>query len=115
VPAEAEKQRQGLQEKMKKANVRSSGEAMHLRVKAATGGKGDLLRRSSGNFTPDDLTAGTRSMAHQVSPLAPGETPRLPAIAGVTLAAAETGIRYKGTGRMCCWPSCRRAPRWRAA
>lgn len=35
-------------------------------------------------------------MAHPVSPLAPGETPRLPAIAGVTLAATATGIRYKG-------------------
>ncbi len=35
-------------------------------------------------------------MAHPVSPLAPGETPRLPAIAGVTLAAKATGIRYKG-------------------
>ena len=35
-------------------------------------------------------------MAHPVSPLAPAESPRLPAIAGVTLAAANTGIRYKG-------------------
>lgn len=35
-------------------------------------------------------------MAHPVSPLAPAETPRLPALAGVTLAAANTGIRYKG-------------------
>ena len=35
-------------------------------------------------------------MAHPVSPLASVETPRLPAISGVTLAAAATGIRYKG-------------------
>lgn len=35
-------------------------------------------------------------MAHPVSPLAPAEQPRLPAIGGVTLAAANTGIRYKG-------------------
>lgn len=34
-------------------------------------------------------------MAHQVSPLAPAVFPQLPPIAGVTLAAAETGIRYK--------------------
>jgi glutamate N-acetyltransferase / amino-acid N-acetyltransferase len=35
-------------------------------------------------------------MAHPVSPLAPRQTPDLPAIDGVTLAAAATGIRYKG-------------------
>ena len=35
-------------------------------------------------------------MAHPVSPLAPAELQRLPVIAGVTLAAAVTGIRYKG-------------------
>ena len=34
-------------------------------------------------------------MAHRVSPLAPDEVPRLPAIDGVNLAIAETGIRYK--------------------
>jgi glutamate N-acetyltransferase/amino-acid N-acetyltransferase len=34
-------------------------------------------------------------MAHQVSPLAPAAFPELPPIAGVMLAAAETGIRYK--------------------
>lgn len=34
-------------------------------------------------------------MAHPVSPLAPVKVPRLPAIAGVSLAIAETGIRYK--------------------
>jgi glutamate N-acetyltransferase/amino-acid N-acetyltransferase len=34
-------------------------------------------------------------MAHQVSPLAPAGFPELPAIGGVKLAAAETGIRYK--------------------
>jgi glutamate N-acetyltransferase/amino-acid N-acetyltransferase len=34
-------------------------------------------------------------MAHQVSPLAPAAFPELPPIAGVKLAAAETGIRYK--------------------
>jgi glutamate N-acetyltransferase/amino-acid N-acetyltransferase len=34
-------------------------------------------------------------MAHQVSPLAPERFPDLPPIAGVKLAAAETGIRYK--------------------
>lgn len=34
-------------------------------------------------------------MAHQVSPLAPENFPELPPIQGVTLAAAETGIRYK--------------------
>jgi glutamate N-acetyltransferase / amino-acid N-acetyltransferase len=33
--------------------------------------------------------------AHQVSPLAPAAFPELPPIAGVKLAAAETGIRYK--------------------
>jgi glutamate N-acetyltransferase / amino-acid N-acetyltransferase len=35
-------------------------------------------------------------MAHPVSPLAPAELARLPALAGVALAAASTGIRYKG-------------------
>ena len=34
-------------------------------------------------------------MAHPVSPLAPLKVPRLPAIDGVSLAIAETGIRYK--------------------
>ena len=34
-------------------------------------------------------------MAHKVSPLAPAAFPALPPIAGVRLAAAETGIRYK--------------------
>jgi glutamate N-acetyltransferase/amino-acid N-acetyltransferase len=34
-------------------------------------------------------------MAHQVSPLAPVVFPDLPPVAGVRLAAAETGIRYK--------------------
>jgi glutamate N-acetyltransferase / amino-acid N-acetyltransferase len=34
-------------------------------------------------------------MAHQVSPLAPAAFPQLPPIAGVALAAAETGIRYR--------------------
>jgi glutamate N-acetyltransferase / amino-acid N-acetyltransferase len=34
-------------------------------------------------------------MANQVSPLAPAAFPHLPPIAGVRLAAAETGIRYK--------------------
>jgi glutamate N-acetyltransferase/amino-acid N-acetyltransferase len=34
-------------------------------------------------------------MAHPVSPLAPVNVPQLPAIAGVSLAIAETGIRYK--------------------
>ena len=34
-------------------------------------------------------------MAHVVSPLAPESFPELPPIAGVALAAAETGIRYK--------------------
>ena len=33
--------------------------------------------------------------AHQVSPLAPAAFPELGPIAGVKLAAAETGIRYK--------------------
>src|SRR3954468_24639914 len=32
---------------------------------------------------------------HVKSPLAPAAFPALPSIAGVTLAAAETGIRYK--------------------
>ena len=35
-------------------------------------------------------------MSHQVSPLAPSGLPDLPLIKGVTLAAAQTGIRYKG-------------------
>ncbi len=35
-------------------------------------------------------------MSHPVSPLAPAHQPALPAIAGVSLAAAATGIRYKG-------------------
>ncbi len=34
-------------------------------------------------------------MAHKVSPLAPAAFPELPPVAGVRLAAAETGIRYK--------------------
>ena len=35
-------------------------------------------------------------MAHAVSPLAPTSFPDMPAIAGISLAAAATGIRYKG-------------------
>lgn len=35
-------------------------------------------------------------MAHTVSPLAPESFPALPEVAGVKLAAAATGIRYKG-------------------
>jgi glutamate N-acetyltransferase / amino-acid N-acetyltransferase len=35
-------------------------------------------------------------MSHPVSPLAPAKQPDMPAIAGVRLAAASTGIRYKG-------------------
>src|SRR3954451_16712312 len=35
-------------------------------------------------------------MSHPVSPLAPTSTPTLPPIAGVRLATAEAGIRYKG-------------------
>ncbi len=35
-------------------------------------------------------------MAHPVSPLAPESQPSLPPLAGVKLAAAATGIRYKG-------------------
>src|SRR5688572_12424911 len=34
-------------------------------------------------------------MAHPVSPLAPAESPRLPALAGVRLAARECNLRYK--------------------
>jgi glutamate N-acetyltransferase/amino-acid N-acetyltransferase len=34
-------------------------------------------------------------MAHRISPLAPARFPDLPPVAGVKLAAAETGIRYK--------------------
>ena len=34
-------------------------------------------------------------MTHPVSPLAPAESPRLPAVAGVRLAARECNIRYK--------------------
>jgi glutamate N-acetyltransferase/amino-acid N-acetyltransferase len=35
-------------------------------------------------------------MSQKISPLAPERLPELPAIAGVKLAAAETGIRYRG-------------------
>jgi glutamate N-acetyltransferase/amino-acid N-acetyltransferase len=35
-------------------------------------------------------------MSHAVSPLAPASYPELPAIAGVRLATAEAGIRYRG-------------------
>jgi len=35
-------------------------------------------------------------MAHPVSPLAPTSQPHLPEVAGVALASAATGIRYKG-------------------
>ena len=35
-------------------------------------------------------------MAHPVSPLAPEAFPTLEAITGVSLATAQTGIRYKG-------------------
>ena len=35
-------------------------------------------------------------MSHPVSPLAPKNVPALPPIAGVRLATAEAGIRYKG-------------------
>ncbi|HLF21545.1 MAG TPA: bifunctional ornithine acetyltransferase/N-acetylglutamate synthase, partial [Aestuariivirga sp.] len=34
-------------------------------------------------------------MAHEISPLAPARFPDLPAVGGVRLAAAATGIRYK--------------------
>ena len=34
-------------------------------------------------------------MAHPVSPLAPAQSPRLPALAGVRLAARECNVRYK--------------------
>src|ERR1700760_2528532 len=34
-------------------------------------------------------------MAHAVSPLAPTDVPDMPAVAGVRLATAEAGIRYK--------------------
>src|SRR5215207_6961737 len=37
-----------------------------------------------------------RSMSHPVSPLAPKTHPALPPIAGVRLATAEAGIRYRG-------------------
>ena len=37
-----------------------------------------------------------RSMSHPVSPLAPKTIPDLPPIAGVRIATAEAGIRYKG-------------------
>jgi glutamate N-acetyltransferase / amino-acid N-acetyltransferase len=39
--------------------------------------------------------AGTTTMSSAISPLAPKTTPRLPAIAGVRLATAEAGIRYR--------------------
>src|SRR5215212_11810963 len=35
-------------------------------------------------------------MSQKISPLAPDRLPELPAIAGVKLAAAEAGIRYRG-------------------
>src|SRR6201993_1287035 len=35
-------------------------------------------------------------MSHAVSPLAPTHVPEMPEIAGVRLATAEAGIRYKG-------------------
>ena len=35
-------------------------------------------------------------MSHPVSPLAPSDVPTLPSIAGVRLATAEAGIRYRG-------------------
>jgi glutamate N-acetyltransferase/amino-acid N-acetyltransferase len=37
-----------------------------------------------------------RAMSSAVSPLAPTDVPEMPAIAGVRLATAEAGIRYKG-------------------
>src|SRR5262249_45326255 len=51
--------------------------------------------------TPDSAEpagAGVRqhAMSAAVSPLAPKSVPELPAIAGVRLATAEAGIRYKG-------------------
>src|SRR4051812_28407881 len=39
---------------------------------------------------------GANPMSHPISPLAPTSTPTLPPIAGVRLATAEAGIRYKG-------------------
>src|ERR1700745_3748895 len=36
------------------------------------------------------------AMSSAISPLAPTEVPEMPAIAGVRLATAEAGIRYKG-------------------
>ena len=35
-------------------------------------------------------------MATKVSPLAPTDVPEMPEIAGVRMATAEAGIRYKG-------------------
>ena len=34
-------------------------------------------------------------MSHSISPLAPKTTPHLPTIAGVRLATAQAGIRYR--------------------
>ena len=41
------------------------------------------------------LSIGT-AMSSSISPLAPADVPEMPAIAGVRLATAEAGIRYKG-------------------
>src|SRR5437868_11339295 len=42
------------------------------------------------------LEAGKLSMSTAVSPLAPTDVPAMPEIAGVKLATAAAGIRYKG-------------------
>src|SRR5215213_9256068 len=44
---------------------------------------------------PPSGASGPRRMSHAVSPLAPKSYPDLPAIAGVRLATADAGIRYK--------------------
>ena len=38
----------------------------------------------------------TNTMSTAISPLAPAHVPEMPAIAGVKLATAAAGIRYKG-------------------
>src|SRR6266700_4523939 len=48
--------------------------------------------RCAGHFLVDKAPP----MSSAVSPLAPTEVPEMPAIAGVRLATAAAGIRYKG-------------------
>src|SRR5690348_7007511 len=53
-------------------------------------------RRGLGQTGPAFPVPGHYPMSASVSPLAPKRFPKMPAIAGVRIATAEAGIKYKG-------------------